>query len=907
MQNQILEINENSINKKTKKLYWQYYALAFLIPLFIITLSYALQGVYPLGDRHILTIDLYHQYAPFFRELRSKLIEHQSLFFTWTGGMGFNFFSVITYYLASPFNLLLLIFKESQLSDAVLLITVLKIATSGLAFYVFASASQRLHSWFNVAVSTCYALSSYSLAYSWNIMWLDTIILLPIVILGLERLIFQKKHLLYIISLTLLIMTNYYTGFFACIFVGLYFLIVVTREKNRCDFTKKKHNLLFSIIQFVFSTIVAVGISAITLLPTIQALVKTSASGDKFPDSIEFFEPFIDFISRLLVLSPLSIRNGMPNIYMGVLAIFLIPLYFLNKRINSNEKNLHIGIIIFLIISMNNNVLNFVWHGFHYPNQLPFRNSFILVFLLCSMMVQAYRQWDFRINMKWYQILAVSIFLLLLLQKIDGETYSFDMILISGILLFMYAMIFNSGKNIKISKQFMSSILLIIVSIEMLINSSIAINSISENEYYGTRDGYLAGDVPDSIREKVEYIRSENPLYRASMWPDKTVNDPMLYGYPGITIFASTYPEEPVQLFKEIGYDNNGINSYQNTGSNIILDSIFGLKYKIVKNERNEQVSYYEELQKDDFTTLYENPYALSLIFEVPNQASNTMLSVDSTAFKNQKTLIQTLGGDPSMLEIKGVDVSLGLGNTTEKSNPHRFQVNKESGFKGQRNISFDFIADEAGYYTSAWNASGIKFSNVKYLTSKSGAEQFENEISLSRKDTSISDLGYLDKGTTARITFEINDDSQDTGSIEIEAARINEQKMISLLETLKQGESQVTYHNDNQLTAKLNAKNNGYALFTTTYDNSWNITVNGEEVEVLPFDNSLILIPIKQGENVIEAKFVPSGFTQGLIISFLSIMILIIFPYVQKIIIKRKLDKQIKTNLEIQKIVESK
>lgn len=82
--------------------------------------------------------------------------------------------------------------------------------------------------------------------------------------------------------------------------------------------------------------------------------------------------------------------------------------------------------IFFLLISLNNNVLNFIWHGFHYPNQLPFRNSFVLIFLFCVMALTAYDNWQGSDKLPWFRLLGIWIVVLLFLQKIDQESYDFS-------------------------------------------------------------------------------------------------------------------------------------------------------------------------------------------------------------------------------------------------------------------------------------------------------------------------------------------------------------------------------------------------------------------------------------------------------------------------------------------------
>lgn len=855
--------------KRTSKLIGsKYFLLSFLIPLFIIGISYAVQGVFPFGDKHILTIDLYHQYAPFLRELRSKIISGDSLFYSWTGGMGFNFFSVFTYYLASPFNLLLVLFKQKHLSDAIFLITILKIATSGLTFYLYTYFSNKKHSWFYLAIASSYALSAYSLAYSWNIMWLDTIILLPLCILGLTYLVTNQGVFLYVISLAFIIITNYYTAFFVCVFIAFYYFVLCVKESKRSSFAQKKAKSSFvNFLKFASSSLLAVGISAITLYPTLKALTRTSAVGDVFPASFDFFEAFIDFISRLLTLAPLSIRDGMPNLYAGVILLFLIPLFFINKSRSKGEKISHALLLVFLLLSLNNNVLNFIWHGFHYPNQLPYRNSFVLIFLLLSMAITVYNDWDSSLNLSWGKLFAFWMLGLLLLQKIDSQTYSIDIILVSLFLLAIYGLVFNLGQDPSMPKKYISFLLLSVIVVELLINTTMSIDSINKNEYYGTREGYMTGDMPDSIVEYVAEIKEDSPNARAALWPDKCVNDPMLYGYPGITIFASTYPEKPVQFFKNLGYDNNAINSYQNIGSNIILDSIFGLKYKITDQNRQEQVSFYNPISSDDITVLYENNYALPILYYLPSQIGNLFLSDEVSSFDNQRSLIQAMGGDPNILQNLHYQVANTVACSIEESSKNTYQITKNTETEGQKSLTFEFTAENHGAHTVAWEANGIKFDQV-YLNRLSNKQTTPNEDqaspitshdnnqkNLSSKKTSIADIGIFQAGEKASITFLLNDDSSDSGSLTFETNYINENLFRNWNDQLQKYTADPVKKKANLLSANIVAPNHGYILFSTSYDKGWQITVNSEKIEPSSLDGALILIPVQKGDNSIQMK----------------------------------------------------
>src|SRR5690554_1219588 len=84
----------------------RYLWLAFLLPMILIWIAYLTRGIFPVANRTVLTIDLYHQYAPFLSELRQKLAGLDSLLYTWNAGLGINFLALSAYYVISPFNVI---------------------------------------------------------------------------------------------------------------------------------------------------------------------------------------------------------------------------------------------------------------------------------------------------------------------------------------------------------------------------------------------------------------------------------------------------------------------------------------------------------------------------------------------------------------------------------------------------------------------------------------------------------------------------------------------------------------------------------------------------------------------------------------------------------------------------------
>lgn len=87
--------------------------LAAGLPVLILVFIYLFQGLFPFGNQTILTVDLGQQYIDFFQYYRETLLGNwQQIFYSFQKGMGGEMVGTWTYYLMSPFNLLLLPFPQ---------------------------------------------------------------------------------------------------------------------------------------------------------------------------------------------------------------------------------------------------------------------------------------------------------------------------------------------------------------------------------------------------------------------------------------------------------------------------------------------------------------------------------------------------------------------------------------------------------------------------------------------------------------------------------------------------------------------------------------------------------------------------------------------------------------------------
>lgn len=316
---------------------------AFVVPVVVMIIIFAQRGIFPFGEESFLRTDMYHQYAPFFSEFQYKLTHGGSLLYSWDIGMGVNFSALYAYYLASPLNWLLILCPKNLIIEFMTYSIVLKIGLCGLTFAYYLRKHCNTSDFGVAFFGIFYALSGYMAAYSWNIMWLDCILLFPLIMLGLEMLVKEKKCLLYCTALGMSILSNYYISIMICIFMVIYFVVLLILEKK-----KSIVDYAWNIVHFGIYSLVAGGLAAVVLLPEIYALQTTASSNFNFPKTVTSYFSIFDMIARHM--GNVEVEIGLdhwPNIYCGVAALIFLLLYLVCKKISVREKIVYCGMLLF--------------------------------------------------------------------------------------------------------------------------------------------------------------------------------------------------------------------------------------------------------------------------------------------------------------------------------------------------------------------------------------------------------------------------------------------------------------------------------------------------------------------------------------------------------------------------------
>ena len=818
------------IDKKEKE--HAVYLLSFLLPLIMMVAILISKHVFPFGTKCILRTDFYHQYLPFHAELQNKLKSFESLFYTYKVGLGTNFITLMAYYLMCPFNLLLFFIGEEYVLEFITVMVVLKIALSGLTTSYYLMKRYDTDSFAVIFVSIFYAMSGYIAAYYWNIMWLDNILLFPLLIYGFENIQNGKKPYLYIISLAASILCNYYIGTITCFFLIIYFVFYnILREK-------KIKTIGLNLLKTAIYSLVGVLISSIILIPIFLAFKTTASSNSTFPTSINEYFTIMEVIGRHLPFT--TIENGIdswPNLYSGVACFPLIALYFLSKKYKLREKICYAVLILFFIASFSINALDFMWHVFKYPNSLPCRQSFIYTFIILSLSLKSL------LKMKSYKIkditLAFSlpcIFLILTEKNILNEKVGFYSLYIALILILIYFIIFLRYKSSKSNKNLLLYVTVVVVCIEAFMNMyQTSITTIN-------RDDYMKNT--SNIKTLVKGLDSiTDDFYRVERAKMKTKDDGAFLHFPSSSIFSSSAYQDGTEFYKGFGMEAS-TNAYSITGSTPFTDAFLDVKYKIYeKEEENAEMLNMREIANDGEVYMYQNIDVLPLSFVLQ----------DDFIEKYDKS-----SGNPATVQ-NNFSRTLELGVMLDK---------QEVEIDG---TTAKFTAKEQGDYYAFVRDKGIKEVAVSYPTTTVSFKNLNRGFFI--------ELGYLNQGVEISFRNDTND-----SNLLIEVFRFKFDALKKVVDKIKSySDFKMLNFKSDYINYNLNVKENGTCIVTLPYDRGFTLYVDGEKTETKEVLDLFLGFEIKKGDHNIELRYVPDGFFIGTILTILGLAIFAIIILIDK------------------------
>ena len=817
-----------------------------MIPLLICVIICIGNNVYPFGSQCILHVDMYHQYCPFFVEFLNKLRGGESLMYSWHLGLGSDFVSLYAYYLASPLNWLIVLWPSGYVIEFMTVLILVKIALSGLAFIYFLRVhfgligrDGRFHSRTvlpALVFSTAYALSGFVAAYSWDIMWLDCIALFPAIMAGLELLVREGKVVLYYVSLAVCIFANYYISIMICIFLVFYFFLLFLREGRPAFGDKRRHWRFAAFRRFTVCSALAGGTSAILLLPEIVVLSVSGSAGGDFPEKTEWYFSVLAELGRGTTAASVYTGNDhWPNLYAGAFTLLLVWLYLLNRRISWKEKLPRFLMLGFFLVSFANNRLDYIWHGMHFPQSLPGRQSFIYIFMLLSMGFATVRKW--KGTRLWHIVVSVvgAIALLMAASSAGNESvtepYAY---VVTALLIAVYGILMLVAKLTGTRpRRIVAGFAMAAAVIELGVNMALTGFSVtSRTSYTEKQRDYRA------LLELAQEREGENAFFRVEDTGRKTKNDNTLYGYASGTIFSSLMNLEVSHLYQGL-YMEGGKNFYSHNGATALTSGMLSVKYYLSNSPMDEDL-YRTLVGQSGTSYLYENKYCLPLGYVLDRETAEGWEPERSYRFRSLNAFAAAVGGGKNLLDSVYCDSQVEPGSTTVS------------------------IAKD-GYYYAVYDSCSSDTLTVKR------SDGWNRRYSKTTHRYLI-ELGACSAGDTVEITNRKDEE------IYFTVYRLNEETLRQAYENLNRQTLTAYEVGDRSIRGYIDVREPGLLVLSVPADEGWSLRVDGEPAEITAWQNALIGVDLASGEHEIELCYTTPYIREGAAVSVACVLLFAVY-----------------------------
>lgn len=833
---------------------YKHYFLSFIVPAILLLLVFFCLGFFYKDGKTIIVCDLDAQY----KSLLIYFKEHLFTNYSFQKGLGGGMVSTYAYYLLSPFNFITLFFPSEHIHVSILLIIYLKLCLSGFTMYLFLSKTMKKNHLL-LLISTCYVFTAFTVNYIYHIMWLDAIYMLPLVTLGLYRLIHEKSPYLYMFSLTYSIITNYYMGFIICIFSFLYFIY-----ESVLTYTKKdKKKIIFIIQKFLFYSIMAAVLCAFILIPVILSFKNLQQRGLELSGLMTYLNPLMP-ISKLFLGAQDNqniLAHTQYQLYCGILTLILVFFFFVNEKISKKEKVMAGFVIFIFILSLSIDYLYYIWHGLTPPNCFAGRFTFTICFFLLLLGAKSILYITY-IEKKWYFIVAPIYPILGILVFFSNFSYvKTYLIWVSVIIFFMHVFLLYCLK-IEKYKKLAEILLFLLVSSELMMNMFFSLKSYpfvfkkqSIGEYKTTK----------THMNKI-LSKDPTPFYRTEKNHYYSRLDSFAFNYNSMSLFLSTLEKNQALFLSKVGY-YTVTNEIEYDEKAPVMDSLLGIKYIFSKQK---ETPYYKNIDTYDVSTVgsefydvfkskvyvYQNDYALSLGTLVENNVKDCKIKYrnnDRLDYQNQLM---------SCLVAKKVEIYENIPVQKENENTYHFEVNDKKDIYFFPNITNDPLKrpiESVEVFLENYSL-GV-YSNIQFRLQKINNQSSNHQSYQIR----IFDKG---EGKTKVIPYVYLFDEK------------NYQEVFS---ELKNHSMQILEMKDGYIKGKAKATKENHYLFTTIPNiDGFTVYVDGKKKKYDTVFDTFIGLDLEEGNHTIEFIYKTPGCKVGIFITLLGIFVLIVKEYYQ-------------------------
>lgn len=847
---------------------------AFLTPVIIMTAYFAYRQMAPFGSSSLLTVDLGQQYVDFFAYLRRAILHHPStIFYSFSNGLGGEMVGNWAYYLLSPLNWLLLLFPGGSLTSGILLITVLKYGLAGLSFAWLQTKLTPQTGGVAVALSTAYAMMGWTIANQLNIMWLDALVLLPLIFYGLHQLLLHNKWRAYLIWLPLMLIINYYMAYMICLFLILAFFWLAV------DHFSTWKALAAQAGRFALGSLISGALAAVVLLPTLWSLSQSKAqyTVTSFKWKFEFFPPKMIAKFFMGAFNFDQMPDGTANLFVGAIALLGALFFFVDRRQRLRSRITAGLITLFLAASLCVQPLDLLWHAGQFPVWYPYRFSFIVGFWLIWLAAQTFTK-DFAPGPIAIGIVTIIVAVGCLYVGLNLKKFTFlqtNAFWLGALFVVLALMLYT----LPIKRHWIFPLTVFVIGVtEVTANAFLSLNNIS----YVSQSEY--GNYTAELQRLVTKTQQQDKgFYRIGKTFLRTKGDAFQTGFNGGSVFSSALPKATPTFMGNIGSpDGDGFVEYSN--GTLVTDSLLNMKYYFQQKQLSGALSGssllpastnkadladYNVVRQDAWATTYKNPYALPMGY-VANQQILSLKNTTADPAQYQANWLAALTGNAQgkhLYQVQNFN-QVTFQNIAQQSKITGAILQKKNLLKpGSITLTFKPTTNDAYYLTFG---STVNPDNATFILNGKALNQYKtyrNTIMVSAADHA--------KGKTIKLTIQLKKGSlwlQNFTLYKLQTAQFKQ-----AVTQLQQHPWKLSTTSSRRFSGTVTTTSKNQVLNTSIpYSQGWHATVNGHTAKTYQTLNMFTAVKLPKGTSHVTLSYWPPFLNLGLAISGTTLILVL-------------------------------
>lgn len=844
----------NKIKDIVKK--HKYLLLSFFLPLLILEGIAIAEKIQPFGSESFLIVDALHQYLPFFADYQEKLKHFDSMFYSFHAGLGYNFLGLWAYYLASPLNLVIACVPKSMLTMTLSHLYVLKIALCCFTAAFYFRKRRGKDELSIVAFGMAYGLCSYIVGYSWNIMWMEVMMMLPIILYGVDKLIKEHDGRLYCFALFISLWCNFYMSYMTCLFLILWYLLY--KHKNIKEF-------FVNGFRFAGYSLLSGAMAAVVLLPAYLGIMQTSSAKLQFPKEL-WYGTFGNLFSRqFLGTTPLTmaVDDSKINLYCGILTLLLAGFYLAVKEVRLIDKIRRLLLLIFLFFSFNMPILGYIWHGFHDQYGIPNRFAFLYVFALLAMAYEGYcalARGKRKISLRIYFAIILCAILIGVAMKTASVKIEMKTVYATAAAIAIYMACFILYQKKLLRKKVFTTLICFLFMIETV---AMAVMGFGEDGTVDTENYFQDTKAITEVKKQYQ----KNTETRMELISGRMLDESIWHTLNGMTLFGSTAQGNVVDMMDQLGF-YTGVNEYLYEGATPFTNNLFSMKYQIYRPYDTKYTSF-KLKESVGNVTVYKNTYKTAMAYAMDDLV-RTWDYQDYNPFYVQNDLATSAFDVDELFHMI----------ETKKPELKECKITSDNG------------DGEYVFKNTAANADNMVFT-IKSLKTRELYIHFDGsqvehtviekngeEILNGRLDSQIIYLGKQKKGDTIKIRLQLKQDDVMSGVVRLTAAELDEGVMEELAQRMQENAWKMTSAKGNHLSGTINVEEDKKLFFSIPYDKGWNVKIDGKEVKTKALGKAFLTVKVPEGKHKVELTYVSPGFKEGTILSIVGFVIFLLLLY---------------------------